>query len=347
MSAHSASRRKFLLLAMGAGGVAAFGLAAELTRKTSAAAVESATTLADLKTFTRTSWALGSDVALTVLHADEATAQRALDAAFVELNQVEDVLSVYRVNSQISRLNKAGRIDQPHAHFQKVMQASQEMARLSNGAFDASVQPLWDLYSDAKKKNALPDAAAIESARGAVNFRSISHSPSAIAFNTPGMKITFNGIAQGYAADCVMAVLKAHGIEHALVDTGELESQGRKADGEAFRVGIQHPRQPDAFIGVCAMDGRALATSGDYATAFSEDFLYHHIFDPSTGRSPLELSSASILAPTGMMADALTKPVFVLGAEKGMALIESMPGCDAFLVTKDGRTFKSKGFPLV
>lgn len=340
----SSSRRRFLMLAMGAGGAAALGLASEMRRKT---AEVSASEDAALQAYSRTSWALGSDVALTVLHANKDTAERALNAAFVELNQVEDMLSVYRPNSQISQLNKTGRLDQPHAHFLNVLNASQQMARGSGGAFDVSVQPLWELYFDAKQKNVLPDPAAIEAARAKVDYRKIVQSGDAIAFAAPGMKITFNGIAQGYAADRVLSVLKMHGIEHALIDTGEITSEGHKADGGPFRVGIQHPRHPDAFIGICALDGRALATSGDYATYFSDDFLYNHIFDPSTGRSPLELASASIVAPTGMLADALTKPVFILGVEKGLAMVESMPGCDAYLVTKDGRTFKTKGFPLV
>lgn len=346
MSEHISGRRKFLTVALGAGAAAALGLAANAGRKT---AVDSQPSVApqDLQTFTRTSWALGTDIALTVLHSDREVAERALNAAFIELNQVEDVLSIYRPNSQISRLNRTGRLDRPHNHFLKVFNASQEMARTSNGAFDATVESLWELYSDAKKKNDLPTPTELEIARAKVDFKKIQSSSAGIEFTAPGMKITFNGIAQGYAADCVLAVLKSQGIQHALIDTGEMASEGHKADGSAFRVGIQHPRKQDEFIGICAMDGRALATSGDYATYFTDDFLYHHIFDPATGRSPLELASASILAPTGMTADALTKPVFVLGAEKGMALIESLPGCDAFLVTKSGKQYRSKGFPLV
>src|SRR4029077_12992685 len=139
---------------------------------------------------------------------------------------------------------------------------------------------------DAKKRGALPDDSAISAARAKVDYRNVVLSLDGIELKTPGMKLTFNGIGQGYAADRVLAVLKSHGIEHALIDTGEFRSEGRKADGSAFRVGIQHPRQPDAFAGVCQLDGRALSTSGDYATYFSDDFLYNHIFDPSTGMSP-------------------------------------------------------------
>jgi len=328
------TRRCFLMLCAGAGGAVAFARA----RGDAAHG---------LQTFSKTSWALGADVSLTVLHADQTVAEKAMTAAFAELNLLEDILSVYRPNSQISRLNATGQLDQPHAHFTTVLNASQAMAKASDGRFDATVQPLWDVYAAAQKSNSLPPASDIAAARAKADYRKIQQTGSSVSFAAPGMKLTFNGIAQGYAADCVMAVLKSHGIENALVDAGELTSSGHKADGSAFRSGIQHPRQPDAFIGVCAMDGRALATSGDYATTFSDDFLYNHIFDPASGVSPRELASVSILAPTGIQADALTKPVFILGKEKGLKFIQSMPGCDAFIVTKDGVTSKTKGFPLV
>ena len=328
------SRRKFLMLASGAGGLAMFGLAAKLQRDF------------NVRLFERKSWALGADVDLKVLHADEETARRALNAAFEELDLIEDCLSVYRPTSEISRLNRTGKLDKPHAHFLTVLNASQEMARQSNGAFDVTVQPLWDLYFAAKNENTLPSFAAIAAARAKVDWRDISASRERVEFKTPGTKITFNGIGQGFAADRVLAVLKQHGIEHALIDAGEFTCEGNKQDGSKFRVGIAHPRKPGEYIAVCEMDGRALATSGDYETYFSDDFLYNHIFDPATGTSPRELASVSVVAPTGILADALTKPVFILGKEKGLALVESMPGCDAFIVTKDGVTAHTKCFPL-
>ncbi len=323
-----ASRRRFLMLCAGAGGLSAFGLGYAVRPFVGAVSgpLDEARLKAGLnldpalQTFTRTSRALGADVTLKVLHANPDVAAKALTAAFSVLNDVEDVLSIYRPNSELARLNRTGKLDRPHAHFRKVLAASQEMARVSEGKFDASVQPLWELYAKSKERNALPSASEIEAVRAKVDYRKITHTDAAISFAAPGMKLTFNGIAQGYAADCVLTALKAHGIENALVDTGELTSEGHKEDGGPFRcLSIQHPRDPDAFVGVCAMDGRALATSGDYATYFTDDFLYHHIFDPATGVSPRELSPASAsCAPTGMMADALTKPVFIsLKKKKG------------------------------
>ncbi len=110
-------------------------------------------------------------------------------------------------------------------------------------------------------------------------------------------------------------------------------------------MGIQHPRIEDAYISVAKLDGRCLATSGDYATSFSPDHRDNHIFDPRTGKSPTELASVSVLAESGLVADGLSTALFVLGPEQGLRLIEATPGADALFVLKDGRTLATRGFP--
>jgi thiamine biosynthesis lipoprotein len=161
------------------------------------------------------------------------------------------------------------------------------------------------------------------------------------------MAVTLNGIAQGFAADRVRAALQARGVRHALVNTGEFGSLGRKSDGTPWTVGIQHPRRPDAYLALAALEERFLSTSGDYATSFSDDFRHNHIFDPRTGLSPTEFSSVTVLARTGMEADALTKVLFVGGLGRGLDLVRAVPGADALCVLKDGRTMLTDGFPRI
>ena len=160
-----------------------------------------------------------------------------------------------------------------------------------------------------------------------------------------GMGVTLNGIAQGFATDRVLDVLRQHGIESALVDTGELGTVGNKESGAPWTVGIQDPRRSDAFVSIATLDGRSLATSGDYATAFSADFSYHHIFDPATGRSPQAFRSVSVVASSGLDADALSTAAFVLGLPNGLRLIDEWPGADAMFVLKDGSVQATAGFP--
>jgi FAD:protein FMN transferase len=325
------SRRRFLFLMGGAGGLAALGLAREKSTRL----------------FSRTSWALGADVTLTVLHDDRRTAEGAMDDAFGELERIEEAMSLYRPHSQLCRLNRDGVLDHPDPYLVEVLRAAAAVSERSDGAFDATVQPLWKLYADAKKTGRLPDEAAVRAATSHVDWRKVKVTPDRIRFVEEGMAVTLNGIAQGFAADRVRAALLARGVRHALVNTGEFGSLGRKADGTPWTVGIQHPRQADAYLALAALEDRFLSTSGDYATSFSADFRHHHIFDPRTGLSPTEFSSVTILARTGMEADALTKVLFVRGLEKGLELVRSVPGADALCVLKDGRMIKTDGFPRI
>lgn len=295
----------------------------------------------------RTARALGADVTLTVLHRDEQAAQRAIDAAFAELETVEAVMSLYRPASQLARLNKTGSLAAPHPDLVDVLRAAEEMSRRSGGAFDVTVQPLWSLFRQSQQEGRLPRDGEIERAMQLVDWRRVEVTPSQVRLlGEPRGAITLNGIAQGFAADRVAATLRAHGVQDALIDTGEVSGLGVRPGSDAWRVGIQHPRHDAAFVAVAKLAGRCLATSGDYATKFSDDFRWHHLFDPRTGRSPTELMSVSIAARTALEADALSTAAFVLGAEAGANLVRETQGADAFFVLRDGRTRATPGFPF-
>lgn len=335
VSTMSLNRRRFLSLSLGSGVAALAGGFAWNGLKTSPsdAAV------------TRRAWALGSDVSMTVLGLPADRAERALDAAFAELELVEQVMSLYRPGSQLCRLNRERILHQPHPYFLAVLAMAEQTSRQSEGAFDITVQPLWQLFADCQKQNRLPTDDEIASVRAAVDWRAVEVSRGQIRLHAPATAITLNGIAQGFAADRAIAALRDHGVEHALVNSGEIGCLGRKPDGDDWTVGVQHPREPDAFVALTSLQGRSLATSGDYETTFSEDFSTNHIFDPRTGHSPSELASVSIAAPTAMQADALSTAAMVLGADRTLALIESLAEVDALLVHKDGSLRSTNGFP--
>ena len=255
-------------------------------------------------------------------------------------------MSIYRPDSQLSALNRTGLLTDAHPYLLQVLRYSQEVSARTRGAFDVTVQPLWETFASAAKQEQLPSEQAIASARAKVDWRQVTISEAAVALNKPGLKITLNGIAQGFAADRVQAALRAGGIEHALIDAGELAPLGHSPRGGPWRVGIQHPRHANAHIALTDLDGRALATSGDYATRFTADLRHHHILNPHTGYSPTELSNVSILAPTALEADALSTACFVLGPERSLSLIKALTRVDAFFVLKDGETIATTGFPL-
>ena len=298
-------------------------------------------------TVTRRGWALGSDVTMTVVCDSVERSARALDAAFAELETVERVMSLYRADSQVCRLNQDKVLADPHPYLIEVLAAAATMSRQSGGAFDITVQPLWDLHSKCRHNGRLPTEAQLEVARRAIDWTAVEFGADFIRLRRPAEFITLNGVAQGFAADRALAALRAAGIEQALVNAGEIGSVGGKTNTQPWTAGIQHPREPDAYSSVISLDGRSLATSGDYETTFTDDFSRNHIFDPRTGQSPLELASVSIVAPSGLQADAVSTAAMVLGAERTMSLVRSLSRVDAFLVLKSGDVLRTPGFPAV
>ncbi len=290
--------------------------------------------------------ALGTTVELTVRHSDRDVAERAIAAAFEELDRVEDVMSLYRPNSQLCRLNRTGRLCRPDSRLVDVLTMAARVSQKSRGAFDVTIQPLWELFWRAKQEQTVPSVKSIQAVVKQVDFRRVDVDRAQIRLRGRATRLTLNGIAQGYALDRVAATLQSHGIHHALIDTGEIGARGDSGTHAGWSVGIQHPRVADAYVALVRLDGRCLATSGDYATAFTDDFALHHLLDPRTGRSPTELASVSVLAPSGVLADALSTAAFVLGASQGSQLVTSFHSCDALFVRKDNRVFRTAGFPL-
>jgi thiamine biosynthesis lipoprotein len=169
--------------------------------------------------------------------------------------------------------------------------------------------------------------------------------PRLVRFDTPGMAATLNGIAQGYAADRVRAVLASHGIRHALIDAGEFAPLGRNSQARPWSLGIADPHNESALIARLLADGRCVATSADNLSVFSADRRHHHIFDPHTGYSPPALSAVTVVANTGAVADALTKVIFVAGPERAKVLAHRWK-VDALWVDKAGRWDATAGLLL-
>ncbi|MHB0959561.1 MAG: FAD:protein FMN transferase [Pirellulaceae bacterium] len=299
-----------------------------------------------LETVCRTVSALGTEVSLTLLHADRQVAEAALDASFAAVELVEQLMSLYRPASQLAQLNRDRVLRDPHPHLRYVLERAHELSERTQGAFDVTVQPLWVLYQNAHLRREIPTSGEIDRVRQSVDYRRVEFTASAIRLHGPGTAVTLNGVGQGFAADLVRATLRQHGIQYALIDTGELNALRARPGKAAWDIGIQHPRLKDAFIWLAELQDRCLATSGDYATTFTEDYRYNHLFDPHTGRSPTELAAVSVAARSALEADMLSTALFVLGLEKGLQLIRETPGADGLFVTKDNRMVVTDRFPV-
>jgi thiamine biosynthesis lipoprotein len=270
-------------------------------------------------------------------------AQRAISAALSEARRVDGLMSLYDPASQVFRLNRDKALDGPNPHLLAVLAHARALSRLTLGAFDITVQPLWRAFHDAAGLPLEPERLR---ARGLVDWTLVQAGPRRVALGDPGMAITLNGLAQGYAADLALAALRRHGIRHALVDTGEYGALGRPGE-RPWLLGVRDPHAEEGLAARVALDGRCVATSGDYAAAFTPDRLHHHIFDPATGDSPTELASVTVLAPTGLEADGLSTAFMVMGARRAHTLAARLPGVDLLTIGKRGDTWKSAGFPAV
>ena len=247
-------------------------------------------------------------------------------------------MSIYREGSQVHTLNRTGRIVNPDPHLLAVVREALRLSAATDGAFDITVQPLWIAASAGRDTSAM---------RGRVGWRGLHVDDGELRFLRPDMGITLNGIAQGYATDLALDALRARGIRNALVDIGELGATGRGPGSAGWQAGIANPRDTNRALHVVPLEGRCLTCSGDYASAFSADYSRHHIFDPSTGMSPVELSAVAVAAPSAMLADGLSTALMVMGQVKGMQFIRRLRSVDALFIDKAGRSTWTAGFSLI
>ena len=288
----------------------------------------------------------GTTLSLQAGHGDAFALGAALDAAVVTLQGIEAQMSLFREDSPLSRLNRDGRLDSAPPELREVLGIATAVARASGGAFDATVQPLWIAFADAQREGRLPTQAEVAAARSRVDWRALSvDAGGEVRLARAGMGVTLNGIAQGYAADRVRAVLQAHGVRHALVDAGEFAAVGHNPSGDRWTLGIADPLVQGRLLARLFADGRCVATSGDDQTTFSADHRHHHIFDPHTGWSPADMAGVTVAARTGALADALTKVLFVGGPAQARSLARHWQ-VDALWVDKKGRWQATPGLAL-
>ena len=283
--------------------------------------------------------ALGADAALRLYHPDPREADRLIGACLAEVGRLEKVFSLYRGDSAIRHLNRFGWLRTPPLELVQLLAASQQFARLTGGAFDPTVQPLWDLYArhfarpDADPAG--PSAAAIRAALDRVDAAAIEVDPGRIRFLKPGMGITLNGIAQGFITDRVTDLLRANGIERTLVDMGEIRALGRHPDGRSWSVGLEDPVFPGHIAATIPLDDRAVSTSGGYGFRFDPAGRFNHIFDPHTGGTSREFLSVSVVADTATAADALSTAFAVMPLAAARAVVRRI-GAEAYATLADG-----------
>lgn len=309
----------------------------------------------------RSGWAVRDEAIMgTAIHvelwADDLRHGEAAAAAVIdEMHRIDRAMSPHKPESELSRINRdAARLPVPLSdEMYTLIERALAWSARTEGCFDISYAAVGQLYD--YRARVRPGAAALEAARALVGWRHLHLDPAArtLRFGKPGMRIDLGGFAKGHAVDRAAALLRRRGITSAMVAAGGdsriIGSRSAGRDGERpWTVAIRDPRREGAVVAVLPLENVSVSTSGDYERYFDDQVdgrpeRVHHLIDPATGRSPQHVHSVTVLADDGLSCEALSKAVFVLGAERGLALVERLGGADAVVVDAQGRLHASSG----
>jgi thiamine biosynthesis lipoprotein len=247
--------------------------------------------------------------------------KRATKIVFDEISRIEDLLSKYRPESEVSELNRLGKLKVSPETFY-IIKKSKEFSEASYGAFDITVAPLMDLWGFTNKEYRVPKDSEIKNTMKLIGSDKIvlNELNSVIEFSVPGMKIDLGGIAKGFAIDCAVKKLREKNISSCLIAGGQVYALGDKF-AKPWRVTIKSPRERN-LAGYLELKDQSAATSGDYEQYFTKNGKkYSHIMDPRSGYpADSGISSVTVIAQDGLTADALSTAVSVLGKGEGEKL---------------------------
>jgi thiamine biosynthesis lipoprotein len=293
--------------------------------------------------------AMGTEISFAVLSADEEGATRAIEVAFAEIKRIENLMTTWRDDSEVSRINQQAGVAPVVVSPEtlEVIEAAEKASQMSGGAFDITfyaMRGLWKFDEDLEQK--IPPAVEIKKRRRLIDYKKVivDKNKRTVFLAKKGMLINLGGIAKGYAVDRAVEVLRKAGFPDAIVQAGgDLMCAGSK-NGQPWVTGIRDPRggRNDVFAKMM-LTNHAFSTAGDYERFFVLDGKrYHHIIDPHTGYPATRSRSVTIYAPTALLADAVDDAVFILGWEKGFAMIDKLDDVGAVVVDDKGKIHVSE-----
>lgn len=293
---------------------------------------------------------MGTKISVTLWLEDDQKAEQAIAAAMAEMRRIDEHFSPYIETSELYRVNQLA----PKASAEKPLSISPELAaiieranrysEMSGGAFDITFASIGRYYDYRNKLT--PSEQQREDLLPAINYRLIhlDTQRNTLWFEHPKLYIDLGGIAKGYAVDKAIAIVQSFGVKHASITAGGDSRVIGDKFGRPWLIGIKNPRA-DAVAITLPLEDVAVSTSGDYERYFIDDKgeRVHHIINPRTGKSTSGVNSVTIIGPQGFDTDPLSTTVFVLGEEKGLALINSLPGFDAVIINSSGKVSYSQG----
>ncbi|OFS88796.1 hypothetical protein HMPREF3144_01375 [Oligella sp. HMSC05A10] len=282
--------------------------------------------------------ALGADAQLKIYHEDKHEARHLLQAILKEVQRQERLFSLYRDDSVISHLNNEGEVSGFSHDFYWLMSLADEHVRLTHGVFDPTVQILWETYRDYLIENpqASPEElkARMTEVRHLLGWDGIQLTPNRIRLAKPGQRITLNGIAQGFITDRVTDLMQQRGVDHALINMGEI--RGLLPLGKApWSLGIADPLDASQILKTLELGNQAMATSSSRGTYLSYEKSINHIFDPATSQSDERYLSVTVIAPTATQADALATAFSIMPIESIKNTLKQISKVSVWILDRD------------
>lgn len=289
----------------------------------------------------------GTLVHITAVHPSKDLAQEATGRAFEEMQRLAEIFDRHKPSTALSVLNQQGHLADAPDELAQVMNRALRISSLSEGAFDATVAPVVDLFKS-KAHNGQPlefSQDELASAMELVGAEHVSLEEGRITYARSGVQTSLDGIAKGHIVDSASAVLKAHGVTNHLVNAGgDIRTSGANAKGKPWSIAVEDPAKKRDYPDVIHMHSGAIATSGGYEIYFDNEKLFHHIVSPVNGLSPQHAMSVSVRADSVLEADALSTAVFVMPPKQGLAFINSLPGRECLIIDPAGAQYASRGW---
>jgi FAD:protein FMN transferase len=293
---------------------------------------------------------MGSTLTLTAWTSEKSAAKGAFDDVFAEFTRLEQVMSTWVPDSDVSRINRDAGVRAVPAgvDVREVLATAHQMSEWTKGKFDVTFGALSGLWKfDHDQDNVVPDMREVRRRLALIDYRAIRIDDGAgtVFVSRRGMSIHLGGIGKGYAVDRGVAILRARGLRNFMIQSGgDIYVAGMK-NGKPWRLGIQDPRGPaNQYFAQLDLSDGTFSTSGDYERAFVKNGRrYHHILDPDTGEPARGARSVTIVTTRAVVADGLSTGVFILGPDEGMALIERLPDVEGVIVSDKNAVLISSG----
>ena len=289
---------------------------------------------------------MGTEISVLLWHDDPVAGKLLVEQVFAEAHRIDLLMSTYIEDSRISDINRRAANDPVLAGDElfQLIQRSLDISVLTLGAFDITYESVGQHYDFRNRQR--PDDATVAEERKLINWKFVELDQSAgtVSFREQGVRINLGGIAKGYVVERGINIMRRNGIEHGIVTAGGDSRLLGDRRGQPWMVGIRDPRKDGQVAISVPLEDEAISTSGDYERYFEENGVrYHHILTPSTGVPASGVHSATVIGPDAVFTDALSTSVFVMGVDKGLRLIASLPDYESIVIDADGQIYYSDG----